>query len=388
MIPRDRIKELRRVPASELLENERNFRKHPKAQRSALRGLLKEIGVADACIARELPDGRLRLIDGHLRRDELKGATVPVLVLDVTEDEADKLLASIDPLAAMAETDDRKLQDLLAGLQSQEQDVQKFFASLSNGNGDEPEEDEPDAAARSTGIYAFREDAIFPSSSRWGIPDLRPDMLSDQVPDHTWAGPAEAITDPSKLLFLYGENRMEPEQVKGGALGFYSYDAKFEIVWNDAVRVIERFKACQWGAIVAPDFSTWSNDPLVIQAYNVYRSRWCARYWQEAGFRIIPSLAFSDERSFEFAFDGMPVGAPLVSAQMRTGSASKRDRRLYIDGLREALHRLKPEALMIYGDTSRAWLEPSLPQGIRYHWIASRLATKERLGLLNRNKEA
>jgi len=62
---RDRIKELRRVKASELLRNPRNWRTHPAAQARALRGLLNEIGYADALIARELPDGQLQLIDGH-----------------------------------------------------------------------------------------------------------------------------------------------------------------------------------------------------------------------------------------------------------------------------------------------------------------------------------
>ncbi|KKK79102.1 hypothetical protein LCGC14_2836880, partial [marine sediment metagenome] len=63
---RDRVRELRRVPASELLANPRNWRRHPGAQVAALRGVLAEIGFADAMIARETPEG-LELIDGHLR---------------------------------------------------------------------------------------------------------------------------------------------------------------------------------------------------------------------------------------------------------------------------------------------------------------------------------
>ena len=43
---RDRIKELRRVPASELLPNPKNWRTHPVAQQDALRGVLAEIGRA------------------------------------------------------------------------------------------------------------------------------------------------------------------------------------------------------------------------------------------------------------------------------------------------------------------------------------------------------
>jgi hypothetical protein len=42
--------------------------------------------------ARELPDGRLQLIDGHLRAETTLDDVVPVLVLDVIEEEADKLL--------------------------------------------------------------------------------------------------------------------------------------------------------------------------------------------------------------------------------------------------------------------------------------------------------
>ena len=66
MTMRDRVKELRRVPASELRANPKNWRCHPPSQEAALRGVLEDIGFADAVIARETPDG-LELIDGHLR---------------------------------------------------------------------------------------------------------------------------------------------------------------------------------------------------------------------------------------------------------------------------------------------------------------------------------
>jgi hypothetical protein len=110
---RDRIRELRRVRASELVPNEKNWRRHPKAQSNALRGLLAEIGYEDALIARELPDGRLGLIDGHLRAETTPKMEVPVLVLDVTEEEADKLLLTLDPLASMAEGDQAAVKALL-----------------------------------------------------------------------------------------------------------------------------------------------------------------------------------------------------------------------------------------------------------------------------------
>jgi len=102
------------VRARDLLPNPKNWRKHPKAQADALRGLLAEVGYADALLARELPDGRLQLIDGHLRAETTPDSEVPVLILDVTEAEADKILLTLNPLGAMAEADSEAVKALLA----------------------------------------------------------------------------------------------------------------------------------------------------------------------------------------------------------------------------------------------------------------------------------
>lgn len=127
---RDRIKELRRVPASELVPNPKNYREHDEAQRDALKAALAEIGLADASLVRELPDGRLMLIDGHLRADLAKGETVPVLVLDVTEEEADKLLAILDPLVGMASVNAEAQRELLESIEAHEAGLRKMLADL------------------------------------------------------------------------------------------------------------------------------------------------------------------------------------------------------------------------------------------------------------------
>lgn len=130
---RDRIKELRRVPASELLPNPKNWRSHPVAQADAMRGVLAEIGYADAVLARETPEG-LMLVDGHLRAEVTPDAIVPVLVLDVDEAEADKILATHDPLAAMATADQQKLGELLHGIETGNQAVADMLTALAEEN--------------------------------------------------------------------------------------------------------------------------------------------------------------------------------------------------------------------------------------------------------------
>jgi DNA modification methylase len=130
---RDRIKEFRRVPASQLQPSPRNWRSHPQAQRDALTGLLAELGYCDALLARELADGTLELIDGHLRAETTPDMEVPVLVLDVTAEEAEKLLLTLDPLASLAEANADALTSLLASVDTDNEAVQALLTQLAAG---------------------------------------------------------------------------------------------------------------------------------------------------------------------------------------------------------------------------------------------------------------
>jgi hypothetical protein len=113
MTIRNRIKCHRRVRAGELVPHEFNFRFHPDNQKTTLRALYEEVGFARSLLAYELPDGRLKLIDGHLRRDLDPDMEVEVEILDVNDEEARALLLSIDPLAALAPNQEQLQQRLM-----------------------------------------------------------------------------------------------------------------------------------------------------------------------------------------------------------------------------------------------------------------------------------
>ena len=105
---KNRVKELRSVRAGDLKPDLRNWRLHPKEQRDALVRMLDDVGWADAIKARE-DNGDLYIVDGHLRAGLDPEELIPVLLLDIDRDEAAKVIATHDPLAAMAERDDEAL---------------------------------------------------------------------------------------------------------------------------------------------------------------------------------------------------------------------------------------------------------------------------------------
>jgi DNA modification methylase len=162
---RDRVTELRRVPAGELRPNPKNWRKHPQSQHDALRGVLAEVGIADALLARQLDDGSLMLIDGHLRADVDPATQWPVLILDVSEAEADKLLA------AMAESDTKALDALLREVNTSSEAVARMLADLAKDAGCD-----------------------------WAKTG---EIIEDEVPEP----PAEPVTKPGDL-WLLGEHRL------------------------------------------------------------------------------------------------------------------------------------------------------------------------------------
>lgn len=127
---RDRIKELRRVPARELAVNPKNYRRHPKIQQDAVRAVLEEIGYAGALLARQDPEGHLTLLDGHLRAELTPDETVPVLVLDVSEAEGDKLLLTFDPLSTLASLDQAALDTLRGNTTFERVELSHLVTSL------------------------------------------------------------------------------------------------------------------------------------------------------------------------------------------------------------------------------------------------------------------
>jgi ParB-like chromosome segregation protein Spo0J len=127
---RNRVLEVRNIPAKQLRANPHNWRLHPDEQRSALGAMLEEIGFVGTLIARDTPDG-IELIDGHLRADLADDAEVPVAIVDLNDDEAARVLATYDPLTGMALVDNDQLAQLLGEVDTDENaEFRRIIADL------------------------------------------------------------------------------------------------------------------------------------------------------------------------------------------------------------------------------------------------------------------
>src|SRR5712692_7297124 len=126
----------------QLLANPKNWRIHPKNQQDALIGVLAEVGwVQDVIVSKRTGF----VVDGHARVAlAIKtGERVPVVYVDLSEKEEALILATLDPLSAMAATDEDLLASLVGELEVSDQAVSALLQSLAPAAGQEIVEDNP-----------------------------------------------------------------------------------------------------------------------------------------------------------------------------------------------------------------------------------------------------
>lgn len=132
---RNRITGAGEEAPDQLLANPANWRIHPKAQQDALAGALDAIGWVQQVLVNRRTGF---VVDGHARvalalsRGEPR---VPVLYVDLAPDEEALVLATLDPIGAMAGRDDEKLKALLADVTV---DDAGLLALLGDLGGSEP----------------------------------------------------------------------------------------------------------------------------------------------------------------------------------------------------------------------------------------------------------
>ena len=123
-----RIKEYTVIKASLLAPNPKNYRVHPSRQALALRKVLENVGYADAIkvVENHGEDKEkypYKIIDGHLRTGLAEDSDVPVLILDLNEEESDVVTATFDPIGTMAKTNTEILQSITKEMTDKNQEL-------------------------------------------------------------------------------------------------------------------------------------------------------------------------------------------------------------------------------------------------------------------------
>lgn len=146
----------------------------------------------------------------------------------------------------------------------------------------------------------------------------------------------------------FDKTHLEDQNHLDRMVHFFLYDYRFERVWKNPDNDIE--KLSRYRAVLSPDFSMYLEMAPVMQLYNVFRNRWCGAYWASKGIRVVPTVNWGDESTFDFCFEGIEKGSVVA---VSTYMASEHDNRCdqkewFMAGYNEMLRRIEPEKIICY----------------------------------------
>lgn len=332
----------------QILANPQNWRVHSKNQQIALSGVLDDIGFIAPVIVNKQTG---HLVDGHLRvslalRHNIP--TIPVVYVDITENEEREALATFDPITNMANSDMQQLEALIKDLdtvndatklligqvvhEANKKAVKDILDPLSGYQGTVAP---PDALAGHTGATApapaGAEASVLPrSASSVDIDDDddnadTPFLDEDLVPygeperdefgkkiypamysDNEWGIPTlDPLFQLEKLPVLVERwGRIARHNTRmPGLWHFYTDDYKFTGIWKDPDVVVRTGAK----AAIEPNFSTGTNFAKAEVLYNIWQKRWLASYWQSKGMEICVDLNV-ESIFYDIALMGVPHG--------------------------------------------------------------------------------
>lgn len=133
------------------------------------------------------------------------------------------------------------------------------------------------------------------------------------------------------------------EENKKRGVHFFVDDYRFEGIYNNPARTLERYS--QYAFLLTPDYSLYADMPLWKQIENVGKSRWVGAYWQSEGRIVIPTIAWSTPRSFDFCFDAIEKHSIVAIGMI----GCKGNKLSFMRGYNEMLKRIEPEAIIVFG---------------------------------------
>ena len=177
---------------------------------------------------------------------------------------------------------------------------------------------------------------IYYSDNKYGIPVIRKDFFT---PD--WLVP-------------FNQRIRTDKSLDGGAVHFFLDDYRFEHIWHrpyDTFTYIEKI-----GAALSPDFSTYLNYPIAAQIWNVYRNRWMGAFWQNGGVKVIPTISWSDDKSYDFCFAGVPRRSIVAISTLGVNRDSVASD-LFKKGYLKMTEVIQPSLVLCYGESAPFNLE-------------------------------
>lgn len=187
---------------------------------------------------------------------------------------------------------------------------------------------------KNTRFWNNLEKAKFDGIGKYGIPEIKSIQYED-FGDVKWIG------------FNYASscrNRV------GKGVHFYLDDYQFDRIWFDVNRYASLLD--DYDVTLTPDWSIYVDWPLAVNVFNHYKKHYIGAYWQSLGMQVIPSVNWGDRDTFDWCFDGEPVGSCVAVSSVGT-QMEQQSKKGFIYGYDAMIERLNPSTVLFWGSVPK-----------------------------------
>lgn len=302
----------------------RNAKKHPKEQIEQIKNSIEQFGMDD-------PIGvwNNEIVEGHGRYEacsQLNYKEIPIIRLDhLTDEERRAYTLAHNQLTMNSDFDidllNEEINDII-NIDMEELGFELLDEEI------EHEKWQDKTQKRVENILNLEQEQ-FDGDGKYDIPKIEPLKEIGEIKE--W------------ISFNYVLSDKEPQ---GKAVHFFIDDYQFERIWKNPEKYVDKLK--QYVAVCSPDFSPYGDMPLATQIFNHYRKHWVAKYLQERGVKIIPTIrASTDKRSLEFYLEGEPKGGIVIISSMWTNTNEQKE--IFKEEYNIMYKTLKPKKIYLYG---------------------------------------
>ena len=202
-------------------------------------------------------------------------------------------------------------------------------------------------------VLQLKEDLYFPGEPKWGVPKLRDDMMVTDLPSplDSWAGSATRDEPDPEMWWLYNYGIDSTSGMRDASriiLSFYCFDDYFDDWWFATAKHMTRAMNAGIKYAVTPNFTVSTEMPGAMNLYNLYRSRYIGRYFQEIGIPVILDLEYY-EPLLDVWLATAPKHVPWASMQVQTRGKNEETPAQMQKYMRTIMEAVKPENIIIYG---------------------------------------
>ena len=306
---------------SDLHPYENNPRKNDSAV-DAVAASIKEFGFKVPIVV----DRNNVVVTGHTRLKAAKRLglkTVPTIIADdLTEDQVKAFRLADNKVGEIALWDDDLLKLELDGMFEIDMAGFGFTDKIER----EEKRDPKERTYKATNFDKFDWSRC---TGRYDMPMLRP-------VDHK----------PKRLI---GFNYATASADYDAGVHFYLDDYQFERIWNrpdDYMPMLAKFDCC-----LTPNYSIYLDMPEAIKIWNTYRARLLGQIMQDCGIITIPIVYWSNERSFDYCFDGIPIGGTI--SVNNYNNKEPEAKKLWYAGMDEIMKRIMPSRILLFTNGSK-----------------------------------